>query len=412
MKNQITSSLKSISLALLMLFMAGSSALAQNPGPNPGPGHPGPGPIPPVPGNHHPRACNAHFVHHRDSVVNGINFINVPGSGAATYAWDFGDGSSSSSSSPNHVYASPGTYWVCLTITDTVQGGCSNTWCDSVRVFTPPPHCNARFHARRDTVANGLRFRAALNSPGATYDWDFGDGSTGSGPAPTHTYSAQGVYYVCLTVNNTNAGGSCTDTFCDSVRVFTPAPHCNAHFFAGRDSVANNVRFRSARNAPGSTYDWDFGDGSTSTDPNPNHAYAAAGTYYVCLIVTTNNAGGSCSDTFCDSVNTDSLHGHPHHPMPPTHTHKIANPNGAMATDEAYVSVYPNPLVSSSTIHVENAIGNVVFRLYQMNGQVIMTKEIGNGDFQLNKENLSEGIYFYSVEDNGENIAKGKLRVY
>ncbi|MBK6627542.1 MAG: T9SS type A sorting domain-containing protein [Flavobacteriales bacterium] len=50
---------------------------------------------------------------------------------------------------------------------------------------------------------------------GFTYSWDFGDGTTSNVPFPTHTYSGNGPYLLCLTVS----GFGCTDTFCDSVGV-------------------------------------------------------------------------------------------------------------------------------------------------------------------------------------------------
>jgi PKD repeat protein len=339
---------------------------------------------------------------HRDSIANGIAFINAPGSGAATFAWDFGDGSTSTSANPSHTYAASGTYYVCLTVTDTVGGGCSNTSCDSVRVFTPQPHCNAHFNHWLDTVPNGVRFRSHGNSAGATYAWDFGDGSTSSDPNPNHAYAAAGHYYVCLTVSNTNAGGTCSDTHCDSVRAFTPQPHCNAHYIAIKDSMANGIRFHSGPTSPGATYAWDFGDGSTSADPNPNHTYAAAGTYYVCLIVSNSNAGGSCADTVCDSVNT-AHPGHPHHWF------KLGAENTSVSN--AVVAIYPNPMVENATLHIENTSGNVTFRVFQINGQIVLNKIVGNGDYNLSKDNLTEGMYFYTVEDGNTTVARGKFRV-
>ncbi len=357
---------------------------------------------------HHPMPCNAHFSQHRDTVSNGIVFNNAPGSGAATYAWDFGDGSTSTSANPAHAYAASGTYYVCFTVTDTVGGGCSNTSCDSVRVFTPAPHCKAKFNHWLDTVPNGVRFRSHGNSFGATYAWDFGDGSTSSTANPNHAYATAGTYYVCLTVSNTNAGGTCSDTRCDSVHAFTPAPRCNAHYEASQDTVANGVRFESEHNSWGGTYAWDFGDGSTSSDPKPNHTYAAAGTYWVCLIVSNSNAGGSCADTVCDSVNTNHLHhgGHGQHG-----NHKLSSGVENTSVSNAIVAIYPNPMVDNATLHIENTSGNVVFRVFQINGQVAFTKNLGNGDFSLSKENLSQGLYFYSVEDGSSTVARGKFRV-
>ena len=79
---------------------------------------------------------------------------------------------------------------------------------------------------------------------------------------------------------------------------------------------------------------------------------------------------------------------------------------------QVLVSVYPNPMVESSTVHIENTSGTVVFRIYTSTGQIALTKVMVNGDNNISKENLSEGLYFYSVDDGDTNVAKGKIRVY
>jgi hypothetical protein len=64
------------------------------------------------------------------------------------------------------------------------------------------------------------------------------------------------------------------------------------------------------------TYSWTFGDGGTSSSPNPNHTYSANGAYNVCLTVT--NAGGSTM--FCDSVHITGISGVNHAPVAVTDT--------------------------------------------------------------------------------------------
>ena len=322
MKNQIKNVnnwVKTFIWAFVALMFS-VSAFAQNPGG----GHPPGWPFPPHGGGtpHPSIACNAHFLHFRDSVVNGVQFINIPGSGAATYAWDFGDGSSSTDRNPAHAYADTGFYYVCLTVTDTIHGGCTDTHCDSIHLFTPPPFCNARFFTRRDSVPNEVRF-----------------------------YSA--------------------------------------HRFQGPNSTA--------------TYSWDFGDGSGSTDRHPVHEYATPGKYLVCLTVNNTNAHGSCSATHCDSVNTERIR-HRHHHF------RLAGESSTF-DKEVQVSIYPNPMVENSTIHIENAEGNVTIKIYGMTGQLALSKILENGDYTINRDELKAGIYFYSVEEGDDNVAKGKLIV-
>lgn len=172
------------------------------------------------------------------------------------------------------------------------------------------PRCNAHFYYAPDTAANSLQFLSANNGPGATYAWDFGDGSAGTNGYTSHTYAAPGTYYVCLTVTRTDAAGMqiCADTECDSVHVLPPppppAPRCNANFDAHQERSTLDVELEGERNLPGTVYAWDFGDGSTGSGMNATHTYTSAGAYYVCLTVSLTDSAGTvlCSDNHCDSV--------------------------------------------------------------------------------------------------------------
>jgi len=99
---------------------------------------------------------------------------------------------------------------------------------------------------------------------------------------PLHTFANPGAYWVCLTVNDSIGG--CTDTWCDSIHILGFNPRaCDANFYFKPGNALHSLYFFSAPNPPSTVYLWNFGDGSTSTDPNPFHQYAAAGTYKVCL---------------------------------------------------------------------------------------------------------------------------------
>src|SRR5262245_45985797 len=116
MKNQITKNVWTKMLGVVLMLMVSTTTYAQFGGPGPGGqgqggpggghghGHGGPG------GGHPHQPCDAHFKSKRDSVVNGIRFDNYSGTGAATYAWDFGDGSTGTGADPSHTYAAQGTY--------------------------------------------------------------------------------------------------------------------------------------------------------------------------------------------------------------------------------------------------------------------------------------------------------------
>ncbi len=255
--------------------------------------------------------CNAHFVHYssytnRDSVKF---YVTPPNASTAKYSWTFGDGGTSDAAAPWHLYPGPGKYYACLTVTDSTAGGtCTSSWCDTIRIEKPlPPVCDAHFKwYKKPTNADSLHFYPAATNNNSTtkkYTWDFGDGSTSHDIYPWHYYPNPGIYYVCLTVTDTTAGGSCIATWCDSVHTGIIHIPCNAHFTKfSTNSTNTSIHFVPAPNSLGTKYTWNFGDGTSSHNVDPTHLYANYGTYYVCLTVRDSSASGICEDTWCDSV--------------------------------------------------------------------------------------------------------------
>lgn len=125
--------------------------------------------------------------------------------------------------------------------------------------------------------------------------WDFGDSTTSTLEEPSHTYEEEGTYEVCLTITS-NCG---VTTTCQSITL------CN-DLVAGYAYNDTNLTVSFQDQSTGSIdlWNWSFGDGNSSSQVNPTHTYASAGSYDVCLTV----AGICESDTFCKSIAvTDSL---------------------------------------------------------------------------------------------------------
>ena len=183
--------------------------------------------------------------------------------------------------------------------------------CDTTSIIVSPV-CSAQFFSFPDTIPNNMSFLAPNVSFGGTgtYLWDFGDGTTSTQATPTHNFANPGgasTYNVCLTY--TDAAINCTDSYCEPT--FIDSNYwfgCNAQFisFPTWNGVPNSVDFYNASaSAINTTYNWDFGDGTTYTGATPTtHTYPAAGSYYACLTAT--NPTG-CVSTFCDSVRTTTI---------------------------------------------------------------------------------------------------------
>ena len=131
-----------------------------------------------------------------------------------------------------------------------------------------------------------------------SWDWDFGDGGSSALQNPSHTYMMPGMYGVRLTVRGTS--GSDTEyrkqvvTVLETVTTTTtlpPAP--TARFIASIQSgtAPLPVQFTDQSTGNPTSWQWDFGDGSSLATRNPSHTYAAEGAYTVRL--TAMNSGGT-----------------------------------------------------------------------------------------------------------------------
>lgn len=131
------------------------------------------------------------------------------------------------------------------------------------------------------------------------YHWDFGDGSISDRQNPTHTYTADGEYSVRLTV--TNIYGSDTRVEPAYIRIGNP-PMAGFSASPAEGSVPLTVSFADASLNRPVTWQWDFGDGTTSEEENPSHTYTQEGTYTVRLKVSNVFGSDSLSRTNLISV--------------------------------------------------------------------------------------------------------------
>ena len=140
----------------------------------------------------------------------------------------------------------------------------------------------AQFNAGASTVSTGRTI--------AGYTWDFGDGRTGTGVSPSHSYATAGTYDVTLTV--TDSAGS-TGSVTNPVLVHLPPTANFTHTESGLDSTFDPSSSTATGGATISGYLWDFGDGTTSTQATPVHTFPTSGTYDVSLTVTDNEGASS-----------------------------------------------------------------------------------------------------------------------
>jgi len=272
------------------------------------------------------------------------------------YHWDFGNGNISSLQNPTHKFCSTGSHLVSLTVTFDCGDLCdqkTQTVSRNITVNSAPILSTNITEAINN---NSVDFSPDISNPnGCTINshyWDFGDGTVSYLQSPTHEYCETGNYDVSLTTNY-NCG-------CGNENI-TTTKQININNLSVAASISetislNTVDFSSDISNPSFTpsiadppnectiegYNWDFGDGVTSTASNPVHNYCAVGNYNVELIVEYNCGNGcgtksvsvsksivieeiksiSADYTFNKSKNTIDF------------TSSIANPNGC--TIEGY----------------------------------------------------------------------------
>ncbi len=153
-------------------------------------------------------------------------------------------------------------------------------------------------------VGESATYTASVNTEEAdrplTYQWDFGDGSTGSGTMAEHTFREAGSYSVQFTARN-EAGEASQSLTVDVVEPPQPASVVSINANPNPADEGESVSF--SANVQGDapvSYEWDFGDGATGSGESPSHTYDEPGTYTVEL--TASNEAGESSQMLTMTV--------------------------------------------------------------------------------------------------------------
>lgn len=227
-----------------------------------------------------------------------VDFENISPA-LVSSSWAFGDGDTSTITSPSHAFDDTGRYNVVLTITDT--NACTGSAMYTIVVGKP----QAAFTVS-DTVSVCLPYLAQFynHTVGAsTYEWNFGDGRKALVPSPTNNYTVGGVYTVTMIATSMYG---CQDTTTGRVRVYgypgsftyTPLTGCSPltiHFSSALTNVPN--------------ISWDFADGvisTVSTTDTISHTYTTPGAYVPKLIMS-NNAGCVTSSIGLDTIKVSKV---------------------------------------------------------------------------------------------------------
>jgi len=150
------------------------------------------------------------------------------------------------------------------------------------------------------------------------YQWTFGDGTSSSAFQPQHTYmnsanpmfpfNIPGMVQVCLTVSAFDGTNCCVETYCRDVFVDCEQGDCQiqpgySYVVDAANCSIDFTGFMNASNRQVSSWNWDFGDGTTGVGQNATHVFSKSGTYTVCLETTGQDGfGGCCTGQQCQTI--------------------------------------------------------------------------------------------------------------
>ncbi len=220
-----------------------------------------------------------------------VKFTDTSTNSPTGWKWNFGDGGASTFQNPEHTFSGEGTYTVTL---DASNGdGSSNVKSMNIKVNRVPTPPVANFTAKQ-TGAFTVQFNDTSSNSPNKWNWEFGDGSTSTDANSSHTYATAKTYAVNLTVSNADGNNTASKTITVTGTTGTPKASFTAVPTFGRAPLTVKFTDNSANAA---SINWNFGDGTTSTDANPSHTYRTGGFYTIKLTATNGGSSNTASKT-------------------------------------------------------------------------------------------------------------------
>jgi hypothetical protein len=204
-------------------------------------------------------------------------------------------------------------------------------------------------------------------------------------PSGNDTWITSGIYHDTLQ----NAVG------CDSV-VEIHLTVNSSYYTTNYDSTLNvfTLFIDPATMANAVAYHWEFGDGTSSLQPNPTHLYTVDSVYNVCMRIYT-SAGDSCE--YCHLIGIDPA-GNVIRNSGFILTVRNSSVGFSSETEKSLeISVFPNPFGSTASVHFSEVQNNAIIRLSDVLGKEVLRSSCSGTEFTLEKGSMHPGIYFLEL---------------
>ena len=231
-----------------------------------------------------------------------------------THAWDFGDGTTATGTQATHAYPDEGQYVVTLTVTDDDGGSSSQSL--TITVGNVAPVITSLTIPAGDEgtpIAMSMTATDAGVNDTITYAWDFGDGTTATGPSTTHTFQDDGTFFVTVTATD-NAGAVGSAVIDLQIANVAPTITSTAALPSATPDEGEEIDLEAVATDAGAddivdlVFSWDPGDGSaTLYGDSVEHTYADDGVYTVTLTVDDQDGGVATSTLTVTVSNVDPV---------------------------------------------------------------------------------------------------------
>jgi len=316
-----------------------------------------------------------------------------------SWFWDFGDGATSTEQNPEHIYDHAGVYDVTLVIETPECGTLTVTYhlCVGEGGGVGGPACQSFFFFEQPNANDLLTFQFIDFSLGNinAWIWDFGDGTISTEQNPMHTYATEGFYLVRLSIVSNECESSVQIGVTAGENVWYGDLACRAWFLPVINPATLEVYFINLSSPDAVQFEWDFGDGNTSTDPLALHGYEEAGMYTVTL--TTTSADG-CTNTFSVTINLSGEDdGFTSNPV-----FSLVSSTEEPTTRKA-ISAAPNP--TSNVVQLSwdaTTADDYSWQLFDLNGKLLQQQTLrsigGLNQVELDLSGQAAGIYLFRLQ--------------